>query len=268
MAGDPERVKRLELAGSFCLFDNKLRSSGNSSIVWGLLNLLIGIAAVAAGGKWGLVSLLLGAALVAAGLYERTARDPKVIIMPAATLALLALWEFALIGLAAMGKVHLALGGRTLFWAIAQAWGAFATWKTYSTYKMLREESDPVTVEQVRGYRDELRKAKPRQSLDLVEFDVNAGFVEGTKRYRLKPIEDLSLAARYKSHLRSLQLEEVSFVPRTEVTLTPEGGKWMSKKIKAIVQLGPLKLDKVSITPDMAERINPAARVMALGGTS
>jgi hypothetical protein len=41
----------------------------------------------------------------------------------------------------------------------------------------------------------------------------------------------------------------------------------MSKKIKAIVQLGPLKLEKVSVTPDMAERINPAARGLALGGT-
>jgi hypothetical protein len=33
------------------------------------------------------------------------------------------------------------------------------------------------------------------------------------------------------------------------------------------VQLGPLKLDKVIITPDMALRINPAARMMALGAT-
>ena len=85
--------------------------------------------------------------MVAAGLYEKTVRDPKVIIMSAATLAFLALWEFALIGLAAAGKVHLVMGGRTLFWAIAQAWGALATWKTYSTYKMLHEQSDPTTVQ-------------------------------------------------------------------------------------------------------------------------
>ena len=194
-------------------------------------------------------------------------RDPKVIIISAVTLAGLALWNFALIGLAAMGKVELALGGRTLFWAIAQAWGAYLTWKTYSTYKMLREKSDPMTVQEVSGYIDELKKAKPEQSLDLIEFEANAGFVQGTKRYRLKPIEDLYLAARYKAQLGSLQLEEVTFVPRGEVTLTPEGEKWMSKKIKASVQLGPLKLDKVSITPDMATRINPAARVISLGST-
>ncbi len=267
MAADLERIKRLGTAAAFCLFDSKLRSSGNSSITWGLLNLVIGLAAVIGGSKWGLVSLILGAGLVAAGLYERTVRDPKVIIMSAATLAFLALWEFALIGLAAAGKVHLVMGGRTLFWAIAQAWGALATWKTYSTYKMLHEQSDPMTVQQVRGYIDELKKAKPAQTVDVIEFDANAGFVEGTKRYRLKPVDDLFVAARYKSQLRSLQLEEVIFLPRTEVTLTPEGGTWMSKKIKAIVQLGPLRLDKVTITPDMAERINPAARVMALGNT-
>ena len=135
MATDPQRVERLSVAGAFCLFDKKLRSSGNGSIVWGLLNLLIGALLVAANDKWGAVSLLLGLALVGAGIYERKVRAPNVIMISAATLAVLALWNFALIALAAMGKVQLALGGRTLYWAIAQAWGAFATWKTYSTYK-------------------------------------------------------------------------------------------------------------------------------------
>jgi hypothetical protein len=215
----------------------------------------------------GAVSLLLGLALIVAGVYERKVRDPKVIIISAATLAGLALWNFALIGLAAMGKVHLVIGGKTLYWAIAQAWGAYATWTTYSTYRMLHEKSDPMTVQQVREYINELNKVKPEQSLDLVQFEVNAGFVEGKKRYRLKPIEDLYLVARYKSQLGSSYLEEVNFVPRNLVTLTPEGEKWMSKKMKASVQMGPLKLDKVTITPDMASRIDPSARVISLGVT-
>jgi hypothetical protein len=238
MASDPQRLQKMSLAGSFCLFDKKLRSSGNSSIVWGVLNLIIGGGLVAADDKWGWISLLLGLALIAAGAYEKRVRDPRVIIISASTLAGLAIWNFALIGLAATGQVKLVLGGRTLFWAIAQAWGAYSTWNTYSTYKMLREQSDPVAVEQVRGYIDELSKAKPAQSLDLVEFEANAGFVAGTQRYRLKPIEDFYMVATYKSQLGSLQLQEVGFVPRSEVTLTPEGGKWMSKKIKARVQLG------------------------------
>jgi hypothetical protein len=58
-------------------------------------------------------------------------------------------------------------------------------------------------------------------------------------------------------------LEEVNFVPRSEVSLTVEGEKWMSKKIRASVQLGPSRLEKVSITPEMAERINPGSRVIA-----
>lgn len=267
MPTDPSRLERLSLAGSFCLFDNKLRSSGNASVVWGLLNLFIGIAVIAAHNNLGAVSLFLGLALIVAGVYERKVRDPNVVVISAATLAALALWNFTIIGLAAMGKMHLALGGRTLYWAIAQAWGAYATWATYSTYKMLREKSDPLTVTQVHEYIAELKKAKPDQSVDLIQFDVNAGFVGGTKRYRLKPIDDLYLAARYKSQFGSLQLEEVNFVPRNEVTLTPEGKKMMSNKIKASLQLGPLKLAKVSITPDMASRIDPAARVILLGAT-
>ena len=255
------------MAGSFCLFDKKLRSSGDSSIVWGALNLLIGAAALAGHNVWGAVSLLLGLALVVAGVYERKVRDPKVIIISAATLAGLALWDLMLVGLAAMGKVHLALGGRTLFWAIAQAYGAYATWRTYSTYKMLQEKSDPLTVGQVREYIDELKKAKPEQSVDLVQFDVNSGFVQGTKQYRLKPVEDLYLAARYKPQFGSLQLEEIGFVPRNEVMLTLGQEKWMSKKIKATIQLGPLRLDRVTITPEMASRISPGARLMSFGTT-
>ena len=266
MATDPARLERMRLAASYCLFDNKLRSSGNSSIVWGVLNAVIGGFILAGDDRWGAVSLLLGLGLIAAGIYEKKVRDPKVIVISAATLGILALWNFALIAGAAMGQVQLALGGRTFYWAIAQGWGAYATWKTYSTYKMLHEQCDPLTVGQVRGYIDELRKAKPDQSLDLIEFEVSDGFVQGTKRYRLKPVEDFYLTARYKSQLGSLNLEEVNFVGRTEVSITPEGEKWMSKKIKAAVQLGPLHLPKVIITPEMAARINPAARATALGG--
>lgn len=93
MASDPQRVERLSMAGSFCLFDKKLRSSGNSSIVWGLLNLLIGAALVAGKNNWGAVSLLFGLALVAAGIYERTVRDPQVIVISAATIYLPLRWR-------------------------------------------------------------------------------------------------------------------------------------------------------------------------------
>jgi hypothetical protein len=267
MSSDPERIKRLAMAGAFCMFDKKLRASGNGSIIWGVLSLAIGGFAVAAHNNWGAVSVILGLALVVEGMYERSVRDPKVIIVSAATLAALALWHFALIGLAAMGKGELALGGRTLYWAIAQAAGAYATWKTYSAYKDLRDGTDPLVVEQVRGNIEELNKARPDESLDLIEFDINAGFVQGTKRFRLKPMDDLYLVADYKVQLGRMYLQEVSFVPRSEVTLTPEGGKWMSKKIRASVQLGPITLKKVSITSDMAARINPAAGMIALGAT-
>jgi len=267
MAIDPERVKRLSVAGAFCLFDKRLSSSGSGSIVWGALNALIGAIILSAGNRWGFVSLLLGLGLIAAGLYEKKVRDPKVIIISAATLGGLALWEFVLIGLAAAGKVHLALGGRTLYWGIAQAWGSYTTWQTYHTYKMLRETSDPATVEQVRGYIDELKKVVPDESLDLIEFEMNAGFAQGRKVFRLKPADDLYLIAEYKAKFRSLQLQGISFVARKEVLLTPLGEKWMSKKIKATVQLGPLNLQKVTITPEMAMRINPAVRAVALGTT-
>jgi hypothetical protein len=81
MPADPERIKRLSMAGSFCLFDGRLRSSGNGSMIWGLLNLVIGAFALTAHHYWGLVSFSLGLALIAAGAYERSVREPKVIIV-------------------------------------------------------------------------------------------------------------------------------------------------------------------------------------------
>jgi hypothetical protein len=267
MEADPARMKQLAIAGSFCLFDKKLRSSGNGSIIWGLLNLAIGGLALAAHNNWGWVSALLGLGLVMAGVYERTVRDPKVIVASAATLGILALWNFTLIALAAMGHARLAIGGRTLYWAIAQAWGAFATWKTYNTYKELRDGADARTVEQVRGYIDELKDTKPGQSLELIEFDTNAGFVRGTERYRLKPIEDMYMAARYRVQIGRMHLQDIVFVPRNEVTLVPEGTKWMSKRMKASVQLGATTVNRVTIAKDMALRMNPSATVAALGVT-
>lgn len=259
MASDPRHLEQLSLASSYCLFDNRLRSTGKSSIIWGVLNLIIGASFIARHSKLGAVSLLLGVALIVTGLYQRKVRDPHVVLISAAMLGSLAVWNFAIIALAAMGKAHLAMGGKTLYWAIAQAWGSYSTWATYSTYKTLRQKSHPLIVEQVRGYIDELNKAKPEQTVDLIQFDVNPGFLQSTKRYRLKPFEDLYLAARFRTQFSSLQLEEVSFVPRSAVTIAPEGEKWMSKKMKATVQLGPLTLEKVVITPDMASRISPAA---------
>jgi len=267
MATDQQRIERLTTAAAFCLFDKKLSASGNSSVIWGALNLLIGGVLVSSNDMWGAVSLLLGLALVVSGLYEKKVRDPKVVIVSAATLAGLAIWNFTIIALSAMGKTRLVFGGRTLFWAIAQIIGAYGTWKTYAAYKALQEKADDPTVQEVRGSIDELAKAKPAQTLDLVEFDASAGFIEGNKRYRLKPVEDMYVIARYKSQVGSTKLEEVTFVPRNEVAIIPEGEKFMSKKIKASVRLGALTIPKVSITPDMAARIDPALRAMSLGAS-
>jgi hypothetical protein len=41
----------------------------------------------------------------------------------------------------------------------------------------------------------------------------------------------------------------------------------MSKKMNATVQLGAVRLEKVSITPEMAARINPAARAISMGSS-
>jgi len=56
----------------------------------------------------------------------------------------------------------------------------------------------------------------------------------------------------------------LAFVPRNEVTITPEGEKFMSKKMKAMVRLGASTISNVSITPEMAARIDPTLRAISL----
>jgi hypothetical protein len=204
----------------------------------------------------GAVLVLFGFALIVEGIYQRSAGDPEVIRVSAATLAAMALWNFGLLGFGG--------GVEALLWAIAQCVGAYTTWADYSTYKTLREQSDSVTVEEVRGYVNELRQAKPDQTIDLIEFDVHPSLAgrlaECTARYRLKPFEDLYLMTRYKVQVGPLELEEISFVPRAQVTVASEGEKGMSHKIKTSVQLGQTKLENVAITPEMVKRLRPAAR--------
>ena len=49
------------------------------------------------------------------------------------------------------------------------------------------------------------------------------------------------------------------------MTLIPVSGDWSDKKIRASIQLGPRKVKSVTITPDMALRINPSARANVVG---
>jgi hypothetical protein len=73
------------------------------------------------------------------------------------------------------------------------------------------------------------------------------------------------VVARYRAQLGSLRLEEVSFISRDDVKLNLEGKKWTGKKIRAHVELGPLRLEKVNITPEMAARLDPSAAAISLG---
>jgi hypothetical protein len=133
MTTDPQRIKRLEVASAFCLFDKKLRSSGNGSIVWGVLNLAIGGALLTANDRWGTVSVVLGLALVAAGIYERTVRDPKVIIFGTDSRTSS---ELRFDRPYAMGKVVPALEGE-LFLGDRASLGRRGHLETYSVYKAL-----------------------------------------------------------------------------------------------------------------------------------
>jgi len=136
-ANSPERRKRLQIAGAFCVFDKKLRSRGTSSILWG------------------------------------TVRDPKVILISAGTLAVLALWNLALIVLAAIGKTGLALWKQNSLLGNCPGRSSARYVEDLQPVQSSARRVGPLTVEQVRDTWKSSKKAKPKGSVHMIEFDVN-----------------------------------------------------------------------------------------------
>lgn len=249
------RFIALNRAAEFTTFDKSLTSSGRISIFWGAINLVLAAILLAAGNMFGVVDAALGTLLVASGMYEMKVRDPRVIKISALTLGLLAAWNLGGIALTFATNSRLVFGAHSLWWGIAQAFGAVSTWKSYSAYEALKREADEYLCSRIRESADHLRTCSPKQTVDVIEFKLPAKFGDNETWIRMMPFEDAVLIGEYTSSLNRLKLKGLGCTSADQIQAEAMGEKWMSKKLKAKVRLGERVIEKVEIGPEMLSRL-------------
>jgi hypothetical protein len=255
------RFRALNRAAEFTTFDKSLTSSGRSSIFWGAINLVLAAVLLSSGNRFGVVDAALGTLLVASGIYEMKVRDARVIKISALTLAFLAVWNLGGIALAFATNSRVVFGAHSIWWGIAQAYGAVNTWRSYSAYEALKREADEYLCGRIRESAEHLRSCAPKQTVDVVEFKLTAGFGENEKWVRMMPFEDAVLVGEYTSTFNRLKLLGLGCTSADVVQVEPVGEKWMSKKLKARIRLGDRVIDKAEIDPEMLSRLEALAGI-------
>lgn len=181
----------------------------------------------------------------------------KVIAMLIETLTLLALGVYDLT-IFAIGLHSGEFGGRALVFGLAITLGAIADYSGYQTYKRASAAADPRLIESVQREIEDLIKAKPQESPDIVEMKIER---------RLKQLESWRIGFR-DGHVLSVHFSRDSFrwhahgaffLPRKEVKVEFPVENRLEKHPKANVRLGEVHLEKASLDPSMYERLQRLA---------
>lgn len=200
---------------------------------------------------FGWINLALGALLIAEGLYEKRVRQPRVIVVSAATLGLLGLWNLAGFIMALMAHSR-AVGHPWI--AVVQLLGAWTTYAGYSTYAALLSASDPGTASEFKAILDQMQAADPATAPEVVEF-TSRKFGQNDVRWRARRVDDLVLFRGNEVVLgRKSSKTECFFVARQEVKLDIRGEVLLGRNQKATVTAGKIQL-KATIAPQMAQKL-------------
>lgn len=263
----PERQEHLNEVAIACTFDDNLRGSGNSHLIWSGLSIFIGIIQIKANNLWGLINLGFGLGLLGSGLYLRRARDPKVIKISAVALAGLAVWNLGGIALMAMGITRVFFGFHVLVAGIMQAIGAYSTWQSYEAYVLVHEKLQDSDAHSVREALRELQNTNPKKSAEIVEMRYEK-FSEATVVIRLRTFEDGIITAYFKEALGRLKEPRAAFWNRQDIRVDNVEGKMLSSKKKVTLHVGPEELKKVEISSEMLERLETTLSGMRLASSS
>jgi hypothetical protein len=152
--------------------------------------------------------------------------------------------------------------GRGIWYGLIQGYGAWKTYKSYGVYADLVKQANPLVVEEVKRYLDELKAADPKQSMDVLEFD-SSDFSKGTRNWRAKFIGDLVLFVQSNKSTFGMgkRAEQVLWSPRDTIRIEALGEKWLGKKQKVKIYTGPsVFIEKAEITPEMLAKFESLAR--------
>jgi hypothetical protein len=253
-AGTPlphSRLERLNFAAVLHGFDRALERSAKGSIGWGLFCMGIGGLVFARGG-FGWINLIFGVLLVAEGLYEMKVREPQVIMVAAATLGILAVWNLG--GLAAAYYLHVRFGGHV--WAgVVQAFGAWTTYHSYAVYAALLKQSDPGSKQELEAMLQQTKAADPDLSPDVAQFNVK-NLTDPLQIWKVKLFDGLLLFVQSQEVLSVVKFATYCFVAeKHEVRLDILGEKMFGEDRKAIIHIGSEKIKNVVISPGMVQKL-------------
>ena len=246
-----ERFERLNVAAALRGFDQALVRDAKVTIGWGLFAMIIG-AIFLATGRFGWINLIFGLALVTQGIYEMKVREPRVIIVAAATLGLLAIWNMA--SLVAAAFLHTRLGGHPIA-GILQAVGAWTTYGSYSLYAALLAKSDPGTKQELVALMEHIKTVDPCLAHDVAQFEVR-NFIDPLQVWRIKSFDGLLLFVKSEEVLGVTKFATECFLAQKQnVRLEIIGEKMFGERQKAVIYAGAHELKNVVITPGMAQKL-------------
>ena len=165
----------LQKAANYVMLRNRLRPSGISAIIFGLLAILLG-GPGAATSTPDLILAILGLFLFIRGIWALAAPSPMGMLMTAIGIGAVGLWNISLI-------LEKKSGGAPVFWVvlgILQLRWAFQYYKQYQAFTALRPESpDLQSMGQIGGLLKEINFVNGAAAADIIEWRMNGAAWKG-----------------------------------------------------------------------------------------
>lgn len=231
----PSSPQSVRKATEFVVARNTIRIGGIGSTVFGVLALFLGVIPPADP-----ILLGLGAVLAGTGLWNLTNPGPISLALSAASLAMVGLYN--VVG----GFVEAAQGVKPFVgWQVLGVWQLIWSVQEFRRYRrfsaVLSEEPSPEVAQEAKRMVDELRRAKPKTSPDVLEF-VAGGWQPVLIRVRLMPTGALCLIGNG---------DDVMLLGREGIDLSETGRA--GQHVKVTLRAGS-RLFKGAIKAEMLER--------------
>lgn len=221
-------LEKLKLAATFLSLKKGLRYSGMWGVGWGLFTVGVGFLARP--------SSLLDYAWFAIGLFvlmqgvwilRAPSIVPRMIVSESIALLALGLWNTVGMYLIVQSGGRPILGGHAFIWGIAQLLSAYSTYKGYPGLKLVLQNLDPASADELENASRGAWKLKSSESPDTVELKT-AGFLDSGQKLKIKSMpEYLILLAEKgrktsvygKDEIEATQLSEKRFSKHLNLTL-------------------------------------------------
>lgn len=234
-------LEKLKIAATYLSLQTGLKRAAWGSVAWGVLALVAGYfikSRTLLDYVWIAVGLLL--LLEGFWILHSAAADPRAILVQAAALLILGLWDTVGIYFEAKSGKPIILGGQIILAGIVQLISAYSTFRSFPGYNKLYPYLEPAYVCQLEADTEGVWKRKVGPGSDTIEFKAKS------KIYKAKLLSDFVVILTDKGR-------SFAVAGRPDITLEELGQKMLSSRIKANITLENEKF-KADIKPEYYEQ--------------